>query len=117
MCDKRFNLVWMVWVMAVTLNFLTWRAEADVYSGGAGTEADPYRIGSAADWQMLAATADDWDEHFHLVLGEAIAYLTGWQQGDNPMAYAIRAAYLWQNGEQYVFNGASVPPTCWVLEP
>ncbi len=57
----------------------------------------------------------DLNTDFHMVLGEAIAYLSGWQQGDNPIAYAIRAAYLWQNGEQYIFDGAAVPPMCWVL--
>ncbi len=67
MCNKGFNRVGMVWVMAVTLNLLTWHSEAAVYSGGAGTEVDPYRIGSVADWQTLAATAGDWDKHFFLM--------------------------------------------------
>ena len=55
----------------------------------------------------------DW----RLVMSEAIAYLSGWQQGSNPMAYAIRAAYLWQNGEGYVFVPSEVPPMCWALIP
>ena len=55
----------------------------------------------------------DW----RLVMSEAIAYLSGWQQGSNPMAYAIRAAYLWQNGEGYVFVPSEVPPMCWALNP
>ena len=38
-----------------------------IYSGGAGTEADPYRIGIAADWQTLAATTGDWDKYFVLI--------------------------------------------------
>jgi len=50
-------------------------------------------------------------------MGEAVAYLTGWQQGSNPMAYAIRAAYLWQNGEHYVYDSEQAPPMCWVLAP
>ncbi len=54
---------------------------------------------------------------FRMVLSEAIAYLAGWQHGNNPMAYAIRAAYLWQNGETYVYDGDSVPPMCWALVP
>jgi len=53
----------------------------------------------------------DW----RMVMSEAIAYLAGWQQGGNPMAYAIRAAYLWQNGEGYAYDPAELPPLCWVL--
>ena len=37
----------------------------------------------------------DLNRDWHIVLGEAIAYLAGWQGGSN-LAYAIRAAYLWQ---------------------
>ncbi|HOC71027.1 MAG TPA: formylglycine-generating enzyme family protein, partial [Candidatus Hydrogenedentes bacterium] len=54
---------------------------------------------------------------YRMVIGEAIAYLAGWQQGANPLAYAIRAAYLWQNGEDYVYDAAQDPPLCWVLDP
>ena len=50
----------------------------------------------------------DLNTDWHLVMSEAIAYLSGWQQGSNPIAYAIRAAYLWQNGEYYIFY-ASLP--------
>ncbi len=52
-----------------------------------------------------------------MVLGEAIAYLAGWQQGSNPIAYAIRAAYLWQNGERYAYDPGASPPLCWILAP
>ncbi len=59
----------------------------------------------------------DLNEDFRLVLSEAIAYLAGWQQGSNPIAYAIRAAYLWQNGENYLYDPAAAPPLCWTLLP
>ncbi len=59
----------------------------------------------------------DGNENWQLVMSESIAYLAGWQQGANPMAYAIRAAYLWQNGEQYHYDAAQDPPLCWVLGP
>ncbi len=59
----------------------------------------------------------DLNEDFRIVLGEAIGYLAGWQQGTNPIGYAIRAAYLWQNGEQYIYDPNSTPPLCWVLVP
>ncbi|HOC70310.1 MAG TPA: PKD domain-containing protein, partial [Candidatus Hydrogenedentes bacterium] len=54
---------------------------------------------------------------FSIKINEAIAYLTGWQQGTNPIAFAIRAAYLWQNGEKYSYDGSAAPPMCWVLAP
>jgi len=59
----------------------------------------------------------DGNEDWELVLSEAIAYIAGWQQGDNPMSYAIRAAYLWQNGEQYHYEASEDSPLCWVLGP
>ncbi|OQB30169.1 MAG: hypothetical protein BWY09_03005 [Candidatus Hydrogenedentes bacterium ADurb.Bin179] len=59
----------------------------------------------------------DINTDFRIVIGEAIAYLTGWQQGGNPIAYAIRAAYIWQNGEQYGYDGNFSPPLCWILMP
>ena len=59
----------------------------------------------------------DLNADFHLVLSEAIAYLAGWQQGTNPIGYAIRAAYLWQSGEYYVYDDGVAPPLCWVLAP
>ncbi len=57
----------------------------------------------------------DKNEDFRIGLSEAIAYLTGWQQGANPIGYAIRAAYLWQNGEVYAYDETKDPPLCWVL--
>lgn len=52
-----------------------------------------------------------------IVMGEAIAYLAGWQQGSNPMGYAIRAAYIWQNGEHYYYDDTLEPPMCWIPIP
>jgi hypothetical protein len=34
------------------------------YSGGSGTEADPYQIGTVADWNDLMNTQSDWDANF-----------------------------------------------------
>ena len=84
---------------------------ADV--GNAINGGYPYLLGNVPPLYHPA----DVNKDFHLVLGETIAYLTGWQQGDNPMAYAIRAAYLWQNGERYFYNEEEVPPMCWILTP
>ncbi len=59
----------------------------------------------------------DTNEDFCVVISEAIAYLAGWQQGSNPIGYAIRAAYLWQNGERYLYDGSATVPLCWILAP
>ncbi len=59
----------------------------------------------------------DINEDWQLVMSEAIAYLAGWQGGSNPMSYAIRAAYLWQNGEVYHYDAGEDVPLCWALGP
>jgi len=50
-------------------------ALAATYSGGSGTEGDPYRISTADDWTTLMNTSADWDKYFILTadidLGEA----------------------------------------------
>ena len=69
---------------------------------------------------VMAATVPhpaDVNADFAILMSEAIGYLAGWQQGSNPMDYAIRAAYLWQRGESYVYNSAEAPPLCWELAP
>jgi hypothetical protein len=41
--------------------------ESDIpYSGGEGSEANPYKINSSDDWQTLMATSADWDKYFIL---------------------------------------------------
>ncbi|HOC68601.1 MAG TPA: formylglycine-generating enzyme family protein [Candidatus Hydrogenedentes bacterium] len=57
----------------------------------------------------------DADMNWRLAINEAMSYLAGWQQGDNPIGYAIRVAYLWQNGEGYVYDPSQAPPMCWML--
>ncbi len=57
----------------------------------------------------------DKNTDWRIVLPEAIGYLAGWQQGSNPIGYAIRAAYLWQNGEHYRYNSDVSEPLCWEL--
>ncbi len=70
---------------------------------GEGEEESVHPADLNADWRM--------------VISEAIAYLAGWQQGSNPLSYAIRAAYLWQNGEAYHYISGEAPPMCWVPAP
>jgi len=64
----------------------------------------------------IAATHPaDLNRNWSMVMSEAIGYAAGWQQGANPMAYAIRALYLWQNGEAY-HREAGAEPMCWVAD-
>lgn len=59
----------------------------------------------------------DIDKDFQILINEAITYLVGWQQGNNPIGYAVRAAYLWQNGQAYMYKPDVEPPLCWILAP
>ena len=37
------------------------------YSGGAGTEGDPYLIANVRDWRRLMLSESDWDKHFRVI--------------------------------------------------
>ena len=65
--------------------------------------------------EAVSVHPGDANADWRIVLSEAIAYLAGWQGGSNPMAYAIRAAYLWQNGELYHYDAGENVPLCWAL--
>ena len=41
-------------------------ASAGTYSGGSGTQAEPFRISAVSDWQELMATPADWASQFVL---------------------------------------------------
>lgn len=73
------------------------------------------QIGAACGGVFPVPHPADQNADFFATLGEVIAYLSGWQQGANPMNYAIRGAFIWQNGEQYTYNADLAPPVCWVL--
>jgi len=68
-----------------------------------------------AEGEMPVPHPGDVNENWSISMSEAIAYLAGWQQGGNPMEYAIRVAYLWQNGEGYIYNSGLSAPLCWEL--
>ncbi len=87
-------------VVVVVLGFVAARAAA-LEEG----EGEPSFLGHPADTDM----------NWRVVMSEAIGYLAGWQGGSNPMDYAIRAAYLWQNGEMYTYNASGDPPMWWAL--
>jgi len=33
------------------------------------------------------------------------------------MTNAIRAAFIWQNGQHYAYDPQAAPPMCWILAP
>jgi len=50
---------------------------AGTYSGGDGSEQNPYRINSASDMQAIGADPCDWDEHFLMTADIDLAGYTG----------------------------------------
>ena len=61
---------------------------------------------------QIKQDTSDWS----IVMSEAILSLSGWQQGSVPISEAVRAAYLWQNGERYEYDSTAAAPLCWVLK-
>jgi hypothetical protein len=49
---------------------------AGTYSGGSGTEIEPYQIGNPDDWQELMTTSEDWNKHFILTADVNLAGVT-----------------------------------------
>ena len=90
-----------------------WQEPVLVFSPEGEGEGEPVIEGEG---EFPVPHPADTDNNFRMVLSEAVTYLSGWQQGAYPIAYAIRAAYLWQNGETYLYDAAQEPPLCWVLD-
>lgn len=64
---------------ALLLAGLSATVVAGTYSGGSGTETDPYRISIAADMNEIGAYPDDWNDHFVLTADINLADYTGTQ--------------------------------------
>ena len=81
------------------------------YSGGSGTEAEPFRIGAVSDWLELMATPADWAGHFVLTadidlndipitpVGNSTNQFTGVFDGND---YVIRNVDVNMPGSDYV---------------
>ncbi len=101
----------------VGVAFYTYSDENSAASEGEG-EGEPVEgEGEPVEGELPVALPADLNGDWRIVMSETIAYLTGWQQGSNPINYAIRAAYLWQNGEHYAYDASQAPPLCWILAP
>src|SRR4030042_5701763 len=56
-CSRRKTLM----VASLVLSCLS---SVFAYSGGSGTEADPYQIATVSDWNDLMNTSTDWNKYF-----------------------------------------------------
>ncbi len=79
-------------------------------------EGEPVE-GEVVEGEIEIPHPGDLDADWTIVMSEAIAFLSGWQQGINSMTNAIRAAYIWQNGQGYAYDSSLAPPMCWILAP
>lgn len=98
-------------VMMTQLAALSLTAFAGTYSGGLGTQANPYRISTAADWQELTSTPDDWHAEFILTndinlagvnvapVGNSTTRFTGVFDGRR---YAVRNATISVPDQNYI---------------
>ncbi len=90
---------------------LRWRLSPGTYSGGSGTQADPYRIGAAEDWVELMVTPVDWSRHFVLVsdidltdehvrpVGDSLA---GFDGGFDGQGYAVSNVTIVRPGDGFL---------------
>lgn len=91
----------------------TVEGEGESFSEGEGESLEG-EVPQEGEADPNARHPADANGDFRFMMSEAISYIAGWQQGANPMSYAIRAAYLWQHGEYYFHDPLLEPPLCWV---
>nr|MBC8273387.1 hypothetical protein [Chloroflexota bacterium] len=63
---KTMAILATVMVLVMLLTVSASPVLAATYSGGSGTEGDPYQISTAADWTTLRNTSGDWGKYFIL---------------------------------------------------
>ncbi len=97
-------------LIAVCLVFCSF-SSVWAYSGGAGTQPNPYKIANVADWNDLMNTSDDWDKYFILTadldfnevallpVGSAAVNFTGALDGNNCI---IRNAGMNSPADNYI---------------
>ncbi len=114
MCAKNMRVMMIFTEITLTafalMNTMTFAIEATF-----GAQMTRDSSASSRVKEIPACHPADVNMDWQLVMNEAITYLAGWQEGNNTMAQAIRAAYLWQKGESYVCDTSLDPPLCWIL--
>lgn len=91
-------------VLSISIVLLAGTVWAGSYNGGSGTEAKPYKISSAGNWQELMNTSSDWDKHF--VLTQNLFFLMGADLvpvGNNNKQFSGVV-----DGQGYSFIGANI---------
>ena len=86
------------------------------YSGGSGTEADPYQIGTKADLKYLSETSAEWSKHFvqtaNIIFTEADFAADGefynGGQGFSPIGNASTLFTGSYNGQDRMIRGLSI---------
>lgn len=64
-------------ILILSFLVLTAVTYAGTYSGGSGTEEDPFIIATAADMNAIGAHQEDWDKHFIMVNDIDLSQFTG----------------------------------------
>ena len=105
-------------------------AEGEAFFSGE-LSADGHSFPIAGDSHLLSSPrphpADLDPPDMRIAISELTTYAAAWKAGELwpvslgpiPMDYVVRAGYLWQRGEAYLFStSAGAPPLCWVpVEP
>jgi hypothetical protein len=61
------NTLKIIWIVTIIAAGIINTSFAGTYSGGFGTETEPFRIGTVADWQEMMADSNDWDANFIMI--------------------------------------------------
>ncbi|MHB0946905.1 MAG: GLUG motif-containing protein [Sedimentisphaerales bacterium] len=68
--------IWQTFVDGTDYPHLRWEYPKTYYSGGAGTEAEPYQISNVFDWLQLMNSKEDWGKCFIMTADVNLAGLT-----------------------------------------
>lgn len=104
----RYKDSWGDWSVWSSSRYFTTQS---LYSGGTGTEADPFRITTVADWVSLTHSMDDWNRHFILMadLDFAGVVLTPVAPDTNPAGTFQGTPFTGDmNGNRHLLRNASI---------
>ena len=75
------------------------------YSGGSGTETDPFQISNTTDLQLLMNTNSDWNKHFILTNDIDCAGMTG----ATPIGVSWNVTFNGSfNGQNYIISNLTI---------
>jgi hypothetical protein len=92
--------------------YLAWQEmpAAFQYSGGSGTENDPYQIASLSELRRLSETSGGWDKHFILAADIDASVTSTWNNGlgFSPIGNSTIQFAGSFNGDGYVISGLTI---------